>query len=51
MRLLLVFHKIEAGLSYRYDNQREGIVGWNPVREKNVAAVDGGLYKLRQVTA
>jgi radical SAM superfamily enzyme YgiQ (UPF0313 family) len=39
----------KLGLTYRYDNRREGIVGWNPAREKSIAAVDGGYYKLQQV--
>jgi hypothetical protein len=33
-------------LTYRYDNKREGIIGWNPA--KSVAAGEGAIYKCRQ---
>ena len=37
---------LKLGLTYRYDNQREGIVGWNPA--KGVAAREDAIYKCRQ---
>ena len=37
---------VKLGLTYRYDNKREGIIGWNPA--KSVAAGEGAIYKCRQ---
>ena len=42
---------LKLGLTYRYDNRREGIVGWNPSRAKSIADRNGTLYNLRKVTA
>jgi radical SAM superfamily enzyme YgiQ (UPF0313 family) len=40
---------LKLGLTYRYDNKREGIIGWNPA--KSVAAGEGAIYKCRQKPA
>jgi len=40
---------LKLGLTYRYDNRRESIVGRNPA--KSVVAVEGAIYKCRQKPA
>ncbi len=38
---------LKLGLTYRYDNRREGIVGWNPARRRASGA--GRIGKVTQV--
>jgi hypothetical protein len=40
---------VKLGLTYRRDNKREGIVGWNPL--KGVAAGECEIYKCRKKPA
>ena len=42
---------LKLGLTYRYDNRREGIVGWNPAGAKSVAGGEDSHYKLAQAAA
>ena len=36
---------LKLGLTYRYDNRRENIIGWNPARSRRLS---GYLLRLRQ---
>lgn len=41
---------LKLGLTYRYDNQREGIVGRNPACQNNIATQNGNLYNCQEAT-
>ena len=38
---------LKLGLTYRYDNKREGIVGWNPARRVTMPPKAGGTGTMR----
>jgi len=41
---------LKLGLTYRYDNRREGIAGWNPACQNSIAPQDGNLYNCQEAT-
>jgi radical SAM superfamily enzyme YgiQ (UPF0313 family) len=42
---------LRLGLTYRYDNRREGIIGWNPVCTKKRSKPGGGLTNSMSIIA
>lgn len=40
---------LKLGLTYRYDNRREGIVGWNPARSRQRRSAGFGTWQVPEV--